>query len=428
MILDAKFNEVNHIINGEFGVLTRGVKGDKGDKGDKGEVNIDDSATRADATWSSDSILNRLGIVCKASGNIIPIADASYLPLRALKVYGKTTQDGTPTPTTPVPLVRTGSCGRVVVGTADTNGGEVVLFSPCDVTCRANDIVTLSTVIRDESKVSGIRWYYRTTPTGSWNFVSKLNVVDTTNIIQVQIPESRNGYQFMARVSLKDGTKEDTDVATVTVGEDLVYHAPTGAVVVSTHYGVNGVPVSSGGNYTDAKGKHWLCDTADISAGVLLRKVRYCTLPDLYEDWEAVPEKSGVYRVPISVEALEGVGVLCSHLVYGNPLLDDEESQVFIMTNNLIYVDSNYLYVSCCRDEISFRDFLEASGNYGGAEVIYARKIPEVSEIPDLTGIRTYKPNTTIVNDADAYMEVEYVADTKTYIDNKIAQAIVNNV
>ena len=34
-------------------------------------------------------------------------------------------------------------------------------------------------------------------------------------------------------------------------------------------------------------------------------------------------------------------------------------------------------------------------------------------------------PNTTIVNDAGAYMEVEYVADTKKYIDKKFEELAV---
>jgi hypothetical protein len=37
----------------------------------------------------------------------------------------------------------------------------------------------------------------------------------------------------------------------------------------------------------------------------------------------------------------------------------------------------------------------------------------------DYAELHTYKPNTTIINDVGAIMEVEYVADTKAYIDNK---------
>ena len=53
------------------------------------------------------------------------------------------------------------------------------------------------------------------------------------------------------------------------------------------------------------------------------------------------------------------------------------------------------------------------------------------TEVAQLAALHTYKPTTTITNDAGAGMEVEYVADTKAYIDNKFAelqsaQAITN--
>lgn len=42
-------------------------------------------------------------------------------------------------------------------------------------------------------------------------------------------------------------------------------------------------------------------------------------------------------------------------------------------------------------------------------------------EIAAYKALRTYGPTTVITNDAGAGMEVTYVADTKTYIDNKFA-------
>lgn len=53
------------------------------------------------------------------------------------------------------------------------------------------------------------------------------------------------------------------------------------------------------------------------------------------------------------------------------------------------------------------------------------------TEAAQLAALHTYKPTTTITNDAGAGMDVTYVADTKAYIDNKFAelqaaQAITN--
>lgn len=50
------------------------------------------------------------------------------------------------------------------------------------------------------------------------------------------------------------------------------------------------------------------------------------------------------------------------------------------------------------------------------------------ADIDAIKQLHTYKPNTVVMNDADAEMDVQYVADTKTYIDNKfneLATALV---
>jgi len=54
--------------------------------------------------------------------------------------------------------------------------------------------------------------------------------------------------------------------------------------------------------------------------------------------------------------------------------------------------------------------------------VLYALAEPVITEIADMSLPSAYKPNTTIINDAGAGMKVEYVADPKTYYDNKFAQ------
>ena len=43
-------------------------------------------------------------------------------------------------------------------------------------------------------------------------------------------------------------------------------------------------------------------------------------------------------------------------------------------------------------------------------------------EIAAFKALHSNKPNTTVYNDSGAHMAVEYIADTKTYIDNKFAE------
>lgn len=60
-------------------------------------------------------------------------------------------------------------------------------------------------------------------------------------------------------------------------------------------------------------------------------------------------------------------------------------------------------------------------------EILYLLKEPIVTELSSeevqkILALHTNKPNTTIWNDQDAEMQVTYVADTKSYIDNKFKE------
>lgn len=66
-------------------------------------------------------------LVGSETGNPVSCNDAYSAPLCGLTVYGKSTQDGTPTPDAPVPIVSAGDGGTVVVKVSDGNGKEQTL-------------------------------------------------------------------------------------------------------------------------------------------------------------------------------------------------------------------------------------------------------------------------------------------------------------
>lgn len=100
------------------------VKGPKGDKGDPGlgvptpttsdagkvpTVKADGSAYELAGPYAPLSAAIRP----TASGNPVSITDSVEWPLQGLKVYGKSTQDGTPSPENPVPIVSAGDGGSI---------------------------------------------------------------------------------------------------------------------------------------------------------------------------------------------------------------------------------------------------------------------------------------------------------------------------
>lgn len=114
-------------------------------------------------------------LVGSETGNPIDVDDAFAAPLCGLTVYGRSTQDGTPTPDAPVPIVSAGDGGTIVLTLGDGDGKTQTLTLP-------------------------------------------------------------------------------------------------------TPNGLPGIPVTSGGNYTDQNGQQWVCDEVDLERGV---KVQWVNALDL---------------------------------------------------------------------------------------------------------------------------------------------------
>lgn len=117
-------------------------------------------------------------LVGSETGNPVSCDDAYSAPLCGLTVYGRSTQDGTPTLDNPVPIVSAGDGGTIAVTLSDGNGKTQTLILP--------------------------------TPTG-----------------------------------------------------------------------LPGVPVASGGNYTDQNGQQWICDEVDLERGVKVQRVKSVDISSL---------------------------------------------------------------------------------------------------------------------------------------------------
>lgn len=110
--------------------IPRGEPGRDGAKGEPGEPGKDapqeavlytaqtlDDAQKAQARENIGAVdaARQNILVGTETGNPIALDDAFAAPLRGLTVYGKSTQDGTPTPDAPVPIVSAGDSGSITV-------------------------------------------------------------------------------------------------------------------------------------------------------------------------------------------------------------------------------------------------------------------------------------------------------------------------
>ena len=119
-----------------------GPQGPQGEKGDPGKdapqeavlytAQTLDDAQKAQARENIGAVdaARQNILVGSETGNPIAVDDAFAAPLRGLTVYGRSTQDGTPSPDNPVPIVSAGDGGSVTVTLSDGNGKTQTLTLP----------------------------------------------------------------------------------------------------------------------------------------------------------------------------------------------------------------------------------------------------------------------------------------------------------
>lgn len=72
------------------------------------------------------------------------------------------------------------------------------------------------------------------------------------------------------------------------------YHEPQ-SMPVTTPNGLPGIPVSSGGNYTDENGQQWICDEVNLERGVYVQRVD----KGAFDATKALTEQSVILATPI---------------------------------------------------------------------------------------------------------------------------------
>ena len=255
-----------------------------------------------------------------AKGNPVNITDSVEWSLQGLKVYGKSVQDGAPSPESPVPIVSAGE------------GGSIAL-------------------------------------------------------------------------TISDGADRSQ------------------SLTISTPNGLPGIPVDSGGNYTDASGQQWVCDEIDFERGEYTQNC-YGVVFDGSEDetWKAQGTTLGnryflTFPIGCLDSASENVNSLNSVLKLGASGSSYSTPYVYTINENRIYVS-----LSGSETLVEFRDFLSMHP----MQLLAVMTTPIVAPIPaeELAAYRalhTYDGTTVVTpDDALAEVEVDYIVKPKAYIEKKL--------
>ncbi len=259
-------------------------------------------------------------LVGSETGNPIAVDDAFAAPLRGLTVYGKSTQDGTPTPDAPVPIVSAGDGGAIVVTLSDANGKTQTLTLP-------------------------------------------------------------------------------------------------------TPNGLSGIPVPSGGNYTDQNGQQWVCDEVDFARGVRVQRVRIKALsPDIA--WSHRKTNSGNNNFQVRIYnadvALSRKPCFCNILRYTGNGWDD-------IPQNLpkIYANDQEITISFPpNSEYSSLDAFKQLLTNVKSVIYYALATPietplTDAEIAAYKALTTYAPDTVVQASDGAGVKLGYQKDVNLAINWK---------
>lgn len=103
----------------------------------------------------------------------------------------------------------------------------------------------------------------------------------------------------------------DGGTVTVTVSDGA---NESQTLTLQTPNGLPGIPVTSGGNYTDESGQQWVCDEVDLARGVRVQRITKIKLTSSM-NWHTANSKR-VDRYFASFKGIDMAGILCTHFSF----------------------------------------------------------------------------------------------------------------
>lgn len=410
-----------------------------------------------------------------ASGENIHLNDSADSKLVEFSLCGKATQDGTPTPQNPVDIKVAGASGSVEAKSV----GKNLLPYPYDETTHTESGVTWTdnngviTTKGTATEMNDFLFISASTPKllkkGTYilsgcpsggeldktyflllgkvvNGKASRIVSDTGSGATFTLNEDTTIYlvgRFIAGTNAEGFTfKPMIRLASDTDNTWEAYKGKT--ATIQTENGLAGIPVDSGGNYTDSNGQQWICDEvvkyADGSGEYIKRVGNVIFDGSSDESWG----KSGIasnisYYISKTTSGSfnagdGGLGLLCNRF------------QVF-KTKDLVEKDTvgcSYGYEGRgelriglgLSSEVNTVDLFKTWLSNNPVKMVYQLKTPSrtpltAEQLAEIEKLSTFYPVTNILNDGGCGMKVKYIADPKSYIDNRlnsIEQAILNSI
>lgn len=217
-------------------------------------------------------------LVGTETGNPLSVDDAFPAPLCGLTVYGKSTQGGTPTPDAPVPIVSAGDSGSVAVKVTGKNLLNPSLFQNNKYQSFNAETGYYGIDYSDSYWITGLQpclpnttYRFNISVEGGCFYDEKKNVI---GILEFEFTVKTPAKCAYYCANFSSVTKPYGTPVIATVSEPATYSPYREQLLtLPTPNGLPGIPVTSGGSYTDQSGQQWVCDEVDLERGVKVQRV-----------------------------------------------------------------------------------------------------------------------------------------------------------
>lgn len=433
----------------------QGIQGEQGPVGPKGDPGIGVPPPYSDTTWQSPIVnmdgtnynLTELAPVTSAirpiaNGNPAVCKDSVTWKFQDLKIYGKSVQNGTPSPETPVPIESAGESGSIELSVTGINifdAENSVAFADVIRTYRDPDtsiasdgtitiLVSAKNSYLSDNYNSG-KYVISFTTNVFFYSIRTFGVTDNSELNEYLLERASivgQHYYITIEESVPFFINIRCGAITppLTISEFMIcpgdyspgkfvpYVEPKN-LILSTPNGLPGIPVDSGGNYTDASGQEWVCDEIDFGEKVFVQNI-YKIQPS---DITAFDFQTGTAFAAVALDvptpAISYQKAICSiSNVYGEPWWNNETTHHFLQT-------SGQKVVICSEGWQSIEDVQAAIDN--GIDLIYPLETPIVTPLTDeeilaYRALATYDGGTVLsTTESVSGIKARYVADGTKY-------------